>query len=403
MKRCSRAGAIVVVVALALSAFAADKGPIKVGFETPLVGVWAQNGRDMNNGFRMAMEESGYKAGGRQITVITEDTEGKPEVGLVKTRKLVESDKVDIIGGILNTAVSLAIRDYVIAKKVPVVMTISAGVDLTGKLKTPWMFRASFANGQQDVVAGWYAYNKLGYKRMIIISPDAIAGHEKADGFIKTFKASGGQIVDEIYPPPNTSDFGPYLSKIQANAKQVDAVWMFFFGTGAIRLVQQWDEYGLKKQIPAFVIGDTVDDSYLPALKEAAVGIKNYSHYSDTLDLPENRRFADAYLAKYKEYPSLYAEAAYDTAKVILLAIDAVKGDVENKEALLAAMRKVRFNAPRGPFRFDATQNAIISVYLRDVRKVGNRYANVVLEKIADDVDQNWTPAKLPKAATTKK
>jgi branched-chain amino acid transport system substrate-binding protein len=403
MKVCCRLRvAAVITVWLLFSvlppAFAAEKGPVKIGFLAPYVGVWAQNGKDMENGFRLALEERGYRAGGRQLVVSYEDTEGKPEVGLTKARKLVENEKTQILAGIINSAVALSIRDLVISNKIPLVLSIAAAVDLTDKLKTPYIFRVSFANGQQDRVGGWYAYNKLGLRRMIIISPDIIAGREKAAGFIKTFKAAGGQVVEEIYAPGNTTDFGPYLTKIQAKIKPGDGVWIFFIGSGAIRLMQQWQEYGLKDTVPLFVLGDTVDDSYLPSLKDAALGVKNYCHYADTLDIPENRKFVQAYLAKYKQYPSMYSEEAYVTAKVITLALDAVKGDVENKEAFLAALRKVKFAAPRGPFSFDANQNAVIPIYLREVRKVEGRYANVVLDKIADNVDQNWSADKMAKS-----
>jgi branched-chain amino acid transport system substrate-binding protein len=129
-------------------------------------------------------------------------------------------------------------------------------------------------------------------------------------------------------------------------------------------------------------------------MKEAAVGVKSYHHYADTVKNPENEKFTKAYEAKHKESPSLFAEQGYVGAKAIALAIDAVKGDVENREAFLAALRKVSFNAPRGRFAFDANQNVVLPVYIRKVEKVGSKYLNVVTDSVPD-VDQDWSPAKL--------
>ena len=105
---------IAIILCVAPCLLSQNKPPVKVGFLTPLVGVWAQNGQDMDKGFRLAMEEAGNKAGGRQIAIITEDTEGKPEVATNKVRKLVESDKVDVMGGFINAAEALAVRDQVV-------------------------------------------------------------------------------------------------------------------------------------------------------------------------------------------------------------------------------------------------------------------------------------------------
>ena len=145
------------------------------------------------------------------------------------------------------------------------------------------------------------------------------------------------------------------------------------------------------------MLGDTVDDAFLPFMKDAALGIKNYAQYAVNLQNPENQHFVKAYEAKYKEPPSMFAEQGYVGAKVIVMALNSVKGNTQNKQALLAALRTVKFSAPRGPFSFDANQNAVLPVYLRQVKKVNGTYENVVLGTIASDVDQNWSPAKMKK------
>jgi len=100
-----------------------------------------------------------------------------------------------------------------------------------------------------------------------------------------------------------------------------------------------------------------------------------------------------AYRKKYNEDPSLFSEQGYVGARVIVDAIKAVKGNVEDKEKFLEALRQVKFEAPRGPFRFDKFQNVIETVYIRKVDKIGGKLQNVVTDKIPD-VDQFWTPKK---------
>jgi branched-chain amino acid transport system substrate-binding protein len=388
---------LVFVFLLSAVPSALAKEPVKIGFMAPYVGVYTKLGKDMDNGFRLGLEEAGFKAGGRPIVMITEDTEGKPELGPTKARKLIENDKVDIIAGIIHSGVALSIRDIVTNAKIPTLITNAGAAELTGRLKSPYIFRASFATGQQDLAGGWYAYTKLGYRRMILIAPDYTAGHDRAEGFSKAFKAEGGEIVDVIYAPLTTTDFGPFLTKIAAKAKSVDAVWIFFTGSGGIRLINQYSEYGLKATTPLFLMGDTVDEVALPAMRDSALGAKNYLHYAHSLKNPENEKFVKAYLAKYKEYPGMFAEQGYVGAKVLVMALDAVKGNLENKEAFLAALRKVKFNAPRGVFRFDANQNVILPIYIGEVKKQDGRYTVVLTGETIPDVDQNWTPDKMKK------
>jgi len=375
---------------------AAAAEPIKIGFMAPFVGVYTQLGVDMDRGFKLFMEEVGYKAGGRDIKIFTEDTEGKPELGPTKARKLLEGDKVDMIAGIVHSGVAMSIRDIVTDNKIPLILTNAGAPDLTTTKKSPYIFRVSFANGQQDLAGGWYAYNKLGYKRMVIIAPDYSAGHDKANGFMKYFRESGGKVVEEMYPPLSTNDFGPYLTKIADKAKEIDGVYAFFSGSGSIRLITQYQEYGLKEQIPLFVIGDTIDDSVLPSMKDAAIGVRSYHQYADSIKNPENEKFVKAYKAKYNVTPGTFSEQGYVGAKVIVAAIEAVNGKIEDKEAFLAAMRKVKFDVPRGPFSFDENQNVILPVYIRVVEKKGDAYGHVIQDMIPN-VDQNWKPTDMKK------
>ena len=367
--------------------------PIKIGFMAPYVGVFSKLGNDLRNGFQLYLEEIGYKVAGRPIIFIDEDTEGKPEVGLVKARKLVEKDRVHVLAGIISSPVAYAVRDYAIAKKVPLILVSAGATKLTQDLRSPYIFRVSFANGQEELAAGWYAYTKMGARKVIMMAPDYAAGHEKVVGFTKTFKFMGGEIVEGIYPPLGTTDYAPYLAKVANYVGKVDRVWAFFAGSDAIRFINQYQEYGLKDKIKLWVDGGTVDEAILPSMKEAALGVDNYQHYAPSLDTPENKRFVKVYQQKYNEIPAQLADQGYVGAKAIMKGIEAVNGKIENQEAFLKALKSVKFEAPRGSFRFDEHQNVIFNVYIRRVVKEDGRYFNQVIDTIPD-VDQYWMPKK---------
>jgi len=357
---------------------AATKGPIKIGFMAPYVGVFTQLGTDMDKGFRLCLEEIKYRMGGREVKFITADTEGKPSLGPTKVKQLVEKDRVHILAGIVHSGLAYSIRDYVHGHKIPLIITNAGGQKLTSELKSPYIFRVSFANGQQDLAGGWYAYHKLKHRKMMSLA-------------MKYFTGSGGIIVEEMYHAIGTPDFTPFLGKVLKRAKQIDGLWVFSSGSDTVRFINQYDEYELKKMVPLFVIGDTVDDTVLPAMGESSLGIKNYSHYSPTLDTPENKRFVAAYRKKYGETPGCFSEQGYVGAQVLVKAIAKLKGNIEDTDSFLKALAAVKLTAPRGPFSFDKNNNVIENVYIRIVEKVEGKPVNIVVDSIPD-VGQFWSP-----------
>ncbi|HUL31918.1 MAG TPA: ABC transporter substrate-binding protein [Thermodesulfobacteriota bacterium] len=367
--------------------------PIKIGYMAPYVGVFAKFGSDLRDGFKFYLDEVGNKAAGRQIIFIDEDSEGKPEVGLVKAKKLVEKDRVHILAGIISSGVAYAVRDYVTEKKIPLVITNAGATKLTQEQRSPFIFRTSFANGQQDRAGGWYAYAKMGARKVIMIGSDYAAGHEKGDGFKKTFTFMGGEIVEEIYPPLGTNDFAPYLAKIANYVGKVDRVWAFFAGSDAIRFVNQYQEYGLKEKLKLFCEEGVLDEANLPSQQDAALGIESYARYCIGYDSPENKRFVAEYRKKYRYDPGALSEGGYVGAKFIVKALEAVKGNIENQDAFLKALRGVKIEAPRGPVRFDEYQNVIFNTFIERVEKAGGKYNNVVVD-IIPNVDQYWMPKK---------
>ncbi len=182
--------------------------PIKVGVLMPYTGVFAVVGQDATKGFELYLEKVGYKAGGREIQVIKEDEETKPDVGLTKTKKLVERDRVDVLVGPVTVGVAIAMRDYVHAAGIPLIITTPGVPSLTAPpMASPWIFRVTETHDMSNYSLGTWVAKKTKHRRMVVIASDFVAGRHSAAAFMSAFKSAGGEVVREIYVPVNTADF----------------------------------------------------------------------------------------------------------------------------------------------------------------------------------------------------
>lgn len=349
----------------------------KVGVILPYSRVYAVLGEHITKGMELYFESVDFTAGGRRIFLIKEDYENDAQVGMRKARKLIESDKVDMMTGIVNTGVIYALRDFIHNSKTPMIVSNAGGDALTRAQKSPYIFRSSFSNWQPGyAMGGWAAENVS--KNILVAAADYGAGKESAEGFKESFIPAGGQVVDEVYSPLGTNDYGPYLAQI--GRARPEAVYCFYAGSDAVRFVNQFDEYGLKQNTQLVCAGFMVEDDVLPAQGDSAMGIYSSLHWANTLDIVENQNFMQAYRERYGDEASVYAMQGFDTARVIVEALNSLNGETGNKDEFLAAISGVKFNSPRGPFSFDPeTNNVIHNLYIREVQKIDNALKNVVL------------------------
>lgn len=372
----------------------AQRDPIRIGLLNAITGPLAVNGTEINEGIRLYWEdEMGGQVAGRPVRLIVEDTEARPDVGLTKARKLAESDRVHLILGPVSSAVALAIRDYLTERKVPLIITQATANQLTAEKASPVLFRSAMSSYQQEAAGGWYVAAKLGHKRIAVVALDYVAGHEQADGFIRTFMESGGQSVEKLLMPLGATDVAPYLARIQSKAGELDAVVAILWGPSAPQWLRAYQDYGLKGKLPLLTLGETVSETYLQKVGDAALGIVSWMSYAPTLDTPVNKRFLQAFTRKYGKEPVYNHHLGYLAAKATGEAMKAVNGYVEDQGRFLEALRKVRFEAPGGSFGFDDKQNAVIPTYIRRVEKVGGKLQNTVFD-VVRDVDQFWKPPK---------
>ncbi len=377
-----RAAALVILAAflvpfLAPAAAPAQSGPIKIGMLAPLTGPFAQIGKDMVNGAEMYLEEIGRQVGGRKIEMTVEDTEGTPATALNKSRKLVEQDKVHVLTGGLLANVGYALQPYIDGQKIPATYPVIAADDITQRKPAKWIVRTGWATSQpMHAFADWTLKNTK-YRKIVAIGMDYAFGYETVGGFQRVFEEGGGQIVQKIWTPLNTNDFAPFLAQVRRDA---DAVLALFVGRLALQFMKQYQETGLKARLPLLGGGTSTDESVLPQMGDEATGAITALHYSQALDTPQNKAFAAAFEKKAGKISSYYSEATYTNARWIVEAIKLAGGKVEDRDAMLAALRKVSLKeSARGPLSVDQWGNPVQNIYIRRVERVGGRLQNTVI------------------------
>ncbi len=380
----------IALFALCLTAdgLVAQPGPIRIGFTTDLTGTAAQAAKDMVNGLTMYLDEIGGQMAGRKVDLIVEDTQGRPDVALTKLRKLVEHDRVHLIAGVLFGHLGYAMAPKVEEYKIPALFTVTAADDLTQRQKYRWIIRTGWTSSQPSHPFGEYAAKTLGYKRVAVIASDYAFGWEVVGGFQRTFEENGGQIIQKLWAPLGAMDLAPFIAKIRRDA---DAVLTMIAGASTIQFFKQYEEAGLKAKIPVIAGGPAVDEALLPSMGDEALGVVSPLIYSGALDTPVNRRFAKDYRARFGKVPSYFAETNYTSGRWIAEAVKSLGGNVEDREKLLAALRKVEMpDAPRGPIKLDAYGNPIQNVYVRKVeRNRDGELQNTVIVTIPA-VSQFW-------------
>jgi len=361
---------------------AAERPPIKVGLLLPYTGTMPFQAKGVNDSVELYFSEIGMKAGGRQVQILKEDTEMNPTVGLTKVRRLVEQQRVNFIVGPVSSAVGIAIQDYVRKQNVILLNPVANTRELTGPDK--WaenVFRTVETSDQCNYPMGPWIMKNTPHRNMAITGSDFAGGHHNVEAFKAGFEAAGGKVVKEIFPKLGTMDFAPYLSGLD---KGVDAVYAMYVGTDAVRFVQQYQEFGVKKRLPLYGYVTIADDPYLPGVGDAALGLITSSHYPVNLDTPRNKTFVKSYTSKYGHPPYRYSEYGYTAASMIGATIDVLRGDVEDSARTAREMKRIAntLEMPSGPLAFDQYNQRIVNMYVVKTEKRDGKLVNVVIDKL---------------------
>ena len=365
----------------------AQSDTLRIGFLTVRSGPLAAGGRQMEEGIQLFLKERNQMLAGRKVELVIADTGGNPAGAKAKTQELVEKDNVQVIIGPLATFEALAIDDYILRAKVPLITPTSAAQnDLAQQKKNDYVIHAVGTAAQPTHALGQYAAAKLGLKRVAIVADDFAYGHEGAAGFLKAFEDNGGKVVQRLWSPLNVADYGTFIAQIKPDA---DGVYAGFAGTNGVKFLKQGKEYQLKQT----VLGNptTVDEGVLRAMGDEAIGVYSASWYSAAIPTPDNQKFVNAIRSEYKVTPGFYTAGTYTAGLWLEAALKMVNGKFENKPDFVKALHTVKLaSGPMGPIRLDEYAKPVLNIYIRKVERKDGQLVNTIVETFPN-VSQFWT------------
>jgi branched-chain amino acid transport system substrate-binding protein len=371
-----------------------SSGPIRIGLVVPTTGTVAASGADMLNGWNLYWKVKGAKIGNRTVESLHEDTGGDPNTAITKGRQLVEQRQAHMLVGPLLANEGYALADYVKTTSIPLFAPVVASDDLTQRQKSDSFIRVGgWASSQVHHPFGEWAYEQ-GYRNILTICTDYAFGHEVCGGFVRTFTAKGGKIVNQLWNPIGTSDYSAYMSQIQGTAG-VDAVFALSVGADSPRFVRQYNEFGLKGKLP--MLGGEVlfDQSLVRGMGPEAEGFISAGHFAEGRPDKATQDFAELYLKEYNQLPSYYASGMYAAAGWIVAAAEKVNGNVEDSKRFIEAVKGISLDdSALGPIKLDQYNNPIQNIYVRKVERKDGELYNVEFATIPNVKD----PVKAAKA-----
>ena len=357
---------------------------VKVGMVVTLSGPPAALGQQSVDGFQLALDDLGGMLGGQEVKLIVEDDELKPEVALSKANGLVESEEVDFVVGTIFSNMLQAIFRPVVESETFLISPNAGPSTFAGGNCNPYFFVTSYQNNQNAEVMGAHA-EAAGLKKVFMIAPNYQAGRDNMEGFRKHYT---GEIVDEVYVPLGHQDYSAEIARIATS--EADAVFAFTPGGMGVRFVRQFRDSGLADKM-TFMSVFTTDETTLPAQKEAAEGFLAAGNWAPDADNAASQAFVTAFEAKYGYVPGGYAMQAYDAAMLINSAVEAVGGDLSDKDAVRAALKAADFTSLRGDFSYNANHYPVQDFYqLSVVEREDGKWATSVGEKIFDDYGDSF-------------
>jgi branched-chain amino acid transport system substrate-binding protein len=365
----------------------AQSDTLRIGFLTVRSGPLAAGGRQMEEGIQLFLKERNNTLAGRKVELIIADTGGNPAGAKSKTQELIERNNVHVIIGPLATFEAIAIDDYILKSKVPLITPTSAAQnDLAQQKKNDYVIHAVGTAAQPMHVLGQYAAKKLGLKRVSMIADDFAYGHEGAAGFLRSFEDNGGRVIQRLWSPLNVADYGTFIAQFKSN---VDGVYAGFAGTNGVRFLKQYKEYQLKP----LVLGNPtcVDEGVLKVMGDEALGVVSASWYSADIDTPDNKRFVKAIQAEYKVTPGFYTAGTYTAGLFLEEALKSINGKFEDQPSFLKALHAARLTSgPMGPIHLDEYSKPVMNMYVRKVERKDGQLVNSIVETF-NDVSQFWT------------
>ena len=367
IKRFSSKKLLISVISASFMLFGASAAAktTKIGMITTLSGGGSSLGKDVMNGFQLALKMSGNK----DVELIVEDDGRKPAKAVQIADKFIQKDKVDILTGIIFSNLAMAVIPSAVKKGVFYISPNAGPSALAGQGCHENSFNVAWQNDNLHEAMGNYA-NGAGHKNSYILAPNYPAGKDALTGYKRFYK---GSIAGETYTKLGQKDYAVEIAKIKASG--ADSVFFFLPGGMGIAFMKQYSQSG--STIPVMGPAFSFDQGILGAVGDAALGVRNSSQWNKDLDNEANKIFVDSYLKEYDRLPSLYSSQGYDAANLILSALK--KAPVSDKAAFRKALKAADFDSPRGDFKFGNNNFPIQTIYVREVVKEGEVLTNKII------------------------
>ncbi len=355
---------------------------VKVGMITTLSGGGAGLGIDVRDGFMLAVKQAGRD----DLEVVIEDDQRKPDIAVQLADKMIQSEKVDVLTGIIWSNLAMAVVPAATAQSKFYLSPNAGPSPLAGKGCHPNYFNVAWQNDNLHEAAGAYA-NDAGLKNSFILAPNYPAGKDALTGYKRMF---GGELAGELYTKLGQTDYAAEIAQIRASG--ADSVYFFLPGGMGISFLKQYAASGVDLPLvgPAF----SFDQGILQAVGDAALGVKNTSQWNKDIDNAANAAFVESFQAEYGRLPSLYASQGFDTANLLVSAMD--KADVSDADAFRAALKAAEFDSVRGDFAFGDNHHPIQDIYVREVIKEGDVFTNkIIATGLTDHADAYAAECKM--------
>ncbi len=351
------------MAAFALPAMAqSDNGPVRVGMITTLSGGGAGLGIDVRDGFLLAVKQ----AGNANLELVIEDDQRKPDIAVQLADRMIQSDNVDVLTGIIWSNLAMAVVPSAVAQGKFYLSPNAGPSALAGRGCNANYFNVAWQNDNLHEAAGAYS-NDAGYQNTFIMAPNYPAGIDALTGFKRFYQ---GELSGELLTKLGQTDYASEIAQIRASG--ADSVFFFLPGGMGISFLKQYADSGIDLPVvgPAF----SFDQGILQAVGAAALGVINTSQWNKDLENAANAAFVESFQAEYGRLPSLYASQGFDTANLLLSAMDVAP--VSDMDAFQAALKAADFDSVRGDFAFASNNHPIQNIYVREVVQEGDIFTN---------------------------
>jgi branched-chain amino acid transport system substrate-binding protein len=366
-------GALAAVGASLAASAALGEETVKIGLIVPMTGGQSSTGKQIDNAIKLYMQQKGDTVAGKKIEVILRDDATQPDNTKRLAQELIVNDKVNVIAGFGVTPSALAAAPLATQAKVPEVV-MAAGTSIITE-RSPYIVRTSFTLAQSSTIIGdWAAKN--GIKKVATLTSDYAPGNDALAAFKEHFTAGGGEIVEEVKVPLANPDFAPFLQRMK-DAKP-DAMFVFVPAGQGGNFMKQYAERGLDKVgIKMIGPGDVMDDDLLNGMGDSALGAVTAHLYSAAHPSAMNKTFVADYKKAFGQRPGFMAVGGWDGIHLIYEALKKTGGKADG-DSLIAAMKGMAWESPRGPISIDPeTRDIVQNIYIRKVEKVDGELYNV--------------------------